>query len=80
MGFPYDLDWKSFCYLSIPIILKGRSSSDWMDMLSKLTSNFNTWGSRWLNKARKTILIKSMLSSLPLYQGSILLAPKLVME
>jgi hypothetical protein len=34
------------------------------------------WGTTWLNKAGKLILINSVLTSLPVYQASILLAPR----
>ena len=34
------------------------------------------WGATWLNKVGKLILINSVLTSLPVYQASILLAPR----
>ena len=36
----------------------------------------NTWGATWLNITGKVVLIKAVLSSIPIYQCSILLAPK----
>ena len=33
------------------------------------------WGSQWINLAGKVVLLKSVLSSLDIYQNSILLAP-----
>jgi hypothetical protein len=39
-----------------------------------------TWGSRWLNLARRVVLIKYVLSNLPIYQFSTLLAPKGILK
>lgn len=38
------------------------------------------WGGQWLNNVGKLILIKAILSSLPIYQASFLLAPKEIIE
>jgi hypothetical protein len=38
------------------------------------------WGGQWLTTAGKLILVKFVLSSLPIYQASFLLAPKMITE
>lgn len=48
----------------------------WTDIISKIKA----LGGHWLTKGGKTILIKSQLSALPIYQAAFLLAPKHVME
>ena len=45
-------------------------------MLDKLKIIIQAWGASWLNIVGKVILMKSVLISLPVYQNSILLAPK----
>ena len=47
-----------------------------MPLMDKLKARIMAWGATWLNKAGKTILINYVLTSLPVYQASILLAPK----
>ena len=48
-----------------------------MPLLDKLKLIIQAWGASWLNNAGKIILMKSVLISLPAYQNSILLAPKI---
>ena len=40
----------------------------------------HAWGANWLNKAGKVILMNSVLTSLPIYQCSVLLAPKTIIN
>ena len=47
-----------------------------MPLVDKLKIRIQAWGASWLNNARKVILMKSVLISLPVYENSILLAPK----
>ena len=51
-----------------------------MDIIGKLKAKIALWGGHWLTKAGKLILIKSILSTLPIYQSSLLLAPKNIMD
>lgn len=48
----------------------------WNPILKKMKSRIQAWGASWLNIAGKVVLMKSVLISLPIYQNSILLAPK----
>ena len=68
--------WESIKYLGIPLVRAAPRSSLWMPLLDKLKAKIMAWGETWLNKARKLILINSVLTSLHIYQASILLAPK----
>lgn len=47
-----------------------------MRLLDKRKLRIQAWGASWLNNVGKVILMKSVLTSLPVYQNSILLAPK----
>eukprot|EP00253_Pinus_taeda_P009858 PITA_09858 len=69
-------DWESFKYLGIPIFRSIPKVSHWIPLLDKLKLRRHAWGASWLNTAGKIILIKSVLTSMPLFQHSILLAPK----
>jgi hypothetical protein len=68
--------WDNFTYLGIPIF-KGRALvAHWMPMVDKLQKKIQAWGANWLNRADKVVLMNSVLSSLPIYQCSVLFAPK----
>jgi hypothetical protein len=43
--------------------------------LENVKAKILSWGASWLNLAVKVVLLKSVLNSLTIYQGSILLAP-----
>ena len=52
----------------------------WLEVLSNINTKIVTQGGHWLNHTRKMVLIKSMLSSLLIYQSSMLLAPRSIMD
>ena len=69
LGIPVDLHRSSFKYLWIPISLKWASQEDWENVIQKIRKRVHSWGVRWLNLVRRVILIKYVLSSLPVYLG-----------
>jgi exonuclease III len=75
LGFSASLSWSSFTYLGLPIFRKRAYSRDWIPLLDKFKAKIQAWGFSWLNLAGKTVLIKSVLSSLPIFQFSVFLAP-----
>lgn len=80
LGFVATTDWASFKYLGLPIFLKRPYSRDWLPQVEKFKNRLQAWGINWLNMAGKTILIKAVLNSLPLYQFSVLLAPNGILQ
>ena len=68
--------WDSFKYLGIPIFKVAPRVAHWLPLLDKLKLWIHAWGATWLNLEWKVVLLKSVLTSLPIYQNSILLAPK----
>jgi hypothetical protein len=50
----------------------------WLPMVEKLKLKIQAWGANWLTRAGKVVLMNSVLSSLPIYQCSVLLAPKTI--
>ena len=75
----YDT-WDKIKYLGLPLTLGLNNHSLWLEIISKIKAKISLWGDQWLMKARKLILIKSTLSALPIYQSSLLLAPKAIMD
>jgi hypothetical protein len=68
--------WSYFKYLGIPISLKYPYSQVWKQILEKISNTLSHWGTQWLNPTTRVVLIKIVLSTLPIYQSSALLAPK----
>lgn len=66
--------WASFKYLGLHVYHKRPTSKYWLPQLEKFKSKIQAWGYSWLNTAGKSILIKSVLTSLPLFQFTVLLA------
>ena len=52
----------------------------WAPIIQKIKAKTQALGSKWLNIAGKTVLIRSILSSYPIYTSSMILAPKTVMN
>eukprot|EP00253_Pinus_taeda_P018328 PITA_18328 len=67
--------WSSFKYLGLPIFNKRESSKESSPQLDKFKAKIQAWGSSSLNVAGKAVLIKAVLSSLPIFKFSVLLAP-----
>ena len=74
-GFASSNQWTSFKYLGLPIFKKNPSGKDWIPLIDKFKNKLQAWGLSWLNIAGKTVLIKSVLNNLPIYQASLMLAP-----
>ena len=72
--------WDSIKYLGIPLVKATPRNILWMPLLEKLKSKIMSWGDSWLNKAGKIVLINSVLASLPVYQASLILAPKGIVQ
>lgn len=75
LNFPFAEKWQTFKYLGIPICLKSLPSTSWNQILDKIKAMFHQWGSFWLNLAGRVVLIKYVLSTLPIFQFSLLLTP-----
>eukprot|EP00253_Pinus_taeda_P022364 PITA_22364 len=69
-------NWESFKYLGIPIFKSKPKAAHWLPLLDKIKNRIHAWGASWLNNAGKVTLMKSVLLGMPLYQNSILLAPR----
>ena len=67
LGFPRFVQWVKIKYLGLPLTLGASPPSLWLDVLSKLKAKNVSLGGHWLTKAGKLVLIKSVLSSLPIF-------------
>ena len=74
LDFPSFDKWDKIKYLGIPLTLEPIPPSLWLDVIGKIKSKIVSWVGHWLKKVGKLILIKSVLSSLPIFQLSLLLA------
>lgn len=72
--------WDKIQYLGLPLTLGENKASLWNEAIIKIKTKIVAWGRQWLNYAGKLTLIKSILSSLPIYQASFLLAPKTITD
>jgi len=73
-------NWEAFNYLGIPIFKSAPKASHWNQLIDNLKNKISSWGANWLNLAGKVVLIKAVLTSIPIYQSSLLLAPACVIQ
>ena len=78
-GFPGFVKWEKIKYLGLPLTLGPSPPSLWLDVLAKLKAKIASWGGQCLSKAKKLILIKSVLSAFPVFKSILLLAPKFIL-
>ena len=76
LGIKVNIDWTSFLHLGITISKRSSNSQSWNFIIQKIKKKLQAWGARWLNLAGKSTLIKSILSSYPIFLFTIFLAPK----
>jgi ribonuclease HI/exonuclease III len=75
LGFKGHSKWEKIQYLGLPLTLGVNRVSLWEGVLAKIKRKIEAWGGYWLTHGGKLTLIKAVISSLPIYQASYLLAP-----
>lgn len=78
LGFNNYVSSEKFKYLGLPLTLGISKAPHRMEIINKIKAKMTAWGRQWLTIARKLTLIKSVLSSLPIYQASFILALKMI--
>eukprot|EP00253_Pinus_taeda_P035074 PITA_35074 len=68
LDIPLQKNWSSFSYLGLPLAKEHIKAEVWTKHIEKMRSLLQSWGVSWLNLAGRTILIKAVLSGLPIYQ------------
>ena len=80
LGFDGFVTWDKVKYLGLPLTLGQNNPSLWMEIIIKLKAKIALWGGHWITTVGKLFLINSTLSTLLIYQSSLLLAPKMIMD
>eukprot|EP00253_Pinus_taeda_P035640 PITA_35640 len=75
MEIPAQRNWSHFMYLGLPLAKESIKTEIWVKLIEKLRGKLQSWGVYWLNLAGRTILIKAILSALPIYQFATTLTP-----
>ncbi|KAL2526355.1 Uncharacterized protein Adt_11409 [Abeliophyllum distichum] len=71
---------QPFTYLGVPLFKGHRKTFLYDDLIQKVRSRISGWASRLLSPGGRITLIRSVLSSLPLYLLQILKPPKAVLK
>eukprot|EP00253_Pinus_taeda_P013489 PITA_13489 len=74
-GVSCKLVWNHFSYLGMPVSLGSLKADTWNEILDKIKRKVQQWGTMWLNPARRLVLLKSGIASLPIYRFSLYQAP-----
>jgi len=64
-----------FVYLGLPIGGNARRLAFWEPLLHQLKSRLSSWNSKHLSLGGRLVLLKSVMSSLPVYMLSFFKAP-----
>eukprot|EP00253_Pinus_taeda_P033369 PITA_33369 len=74
-GVAYKTNWDHFIYLGMPVSLGPLKAVTWNEIIDKVKRKVQQWGTQWLNPVGRIILLKSGISSLPLYRFTLYQAP-----
>jgi len=75
MDISVQRNWSHFSYLGLPLAKEVVKSEIWNKQIEKMRGHLQSWGLSWLNLVGRAILIKALLSALPIYQYVVTLAP-----
>lgn len=75
MGFRGFVVWDKIKYLGLLITRGSNRNQLWDEVILKFKKKIAAWGGFWLTTGGKLTLIKSVLTTLPTYQASLMLAP-----
>eukprot|EP00253_Pinus_taeda_P003328 PITA_03328 len=74
-GVAHKVNWDHFTYLGMPVSMGSLKANTWNEILDKVKRKIQQWGTQLLNPAGRIILLKSGISSLPLYRFTLYQAP-----
>jgi len=74
-GVAFKATWDHFTYLGMPVTMGSLKATTWNEIIDKVKRKVQQWGTQWLNPAGRLILLKSGISSLPLYRFTLYQAP-----
>jgi len=61
----YKLNWSQFNYLGLSVWIGPLKTKVWNNITDKMKNRLQQWGTTWLNLARRVILLKEVLSTIP---------------
>jgi len=67
-------------YLGFNLKPNNYKKSDWLWLLEKLDKKLKVWSHKWLSRAGRLVLVKSVLEAIPVYWMSLSWIPKGVIE
>ena len=67
---------ESFKNLGFFLKPDNYQNQDWKWLLAKIEKKLNHWSHKWLSRARRLVLIKSVLMAVPVYWASLMWVPK----
>ncbi|RHN49937.1 putative RNA-directed DNA polymerase [Medicago truncatula] len=74
------VDALPFVYLGLPICGNARRLSFWVPVIDRIKSRLSEWKSKHLSLGGRLVLLKSVLSSLPVYALSFFKAPTCIVS
>ena len=74
------LDLSPIKYLGVPVIPSRLHISDWLPLIEKSNKRLDVWKGGTMSIAGRKTLIDSSLTNAPIYQMSIYLLPKTVVN
>eukprot|EP00253_Pinus_taeda_P031968 PITA_31968 len=80
LGFKGYAEWDKIKYLGLPLTMGSNRNNLWEEVISKFNKKIAAWGGVWLSSGGKLTLIRSVLSALPTFQASLLLAPRQIAD
>lgn len=75
LDIPVQRNRSHFSYLGLALAKETIKSEIWVKHIEKMRGLLQSWGLSWINLAGRTTLIKAILSTLPIYQYAVTLAP-----
>lgn len=74
--FAVDRNWTEGNYLGLPAIM-GRNKREILGYLkNKIVSRIRSWNHKYLSKASRKVLLKTVIQAIPSYAMSVFLLPK----
>jgi len=67
-------------YLGFYLKPSNYKKSDWFWLLEKLEKRLKVWSHKWLSRAGRLVLVKSVLEAIPVYWMSLVWIPKGILE
>lgn len=80
LGFKGYATWDKIKYLGLPLTMGSNRNHLWEEVITKFKKKIATWGGVWLTTGGKLTLIRFVLSALPTFQASRLMAPRKIAD